>query len=58
MEYNEKLERLNKLGLNVNLVREEMGHLCNLSERILERGIERGIEQGIEQGIEAVIKMR
>lgn len=43
MEYSKKLERLNELGLDVSLVRKEMGQMCNLSERILERGIERGM---------------
>ncbi|WP_097005235.1 hypothetical protein [Lacrimispora amygdalina] len=52
LEYEEKLERLDKLGLDVDLVRKEMDHMCNLSERIMERGIEQGIERGIERGAE------
>lgn len=58
----EKLERLDKLGLNVESVRKEMTEMCNLSERILERGLEQGIEQGIEQGqnnmIQTMINMK
>lgn len=58
LEYNEKISRLTELGLDVDLVKEEMVHMCNLSERILERGVEQGIEQGIEQGqFKLVMKM-
>lgn len=56
LEYNEKLSRLTELGLDVDLVKEEMEDMCNLSERILERGVEQGIEKGIEKGIKKGIK--
>ena len=42
LEYEEKLSRLTELGLDVDLVKEEMVNMCNLSERILERGVEQG----------------
>lgn len=58
LEYEEKLSRLTELGLDVDLVKEEMVNMCNLSERILERGVEQGIEKGIKQGhAEFVIRM-
>ena len=36
-------------------VGEELDHMCNLADIVLERGIEKGIEKGIEQGIKVFI---
>lgn len=55
------VKRLNILEKEYNIpiteeIGEEVDHMCNLGEGILERGIERGMAQGIAQGIERGIQ--